>query len=171
MERKISIRIIIAAVLWLLVILWMFFIFSMSAENSEESGKTSGKVVDKIAGIIVPGYKEMTDAEKENVRDSLSLPIRKLAHFTEYAVFGTLLSGAVTLTGRKISLSPLKAAFSLAGGWLYALTDEFHQSFVPGRGPALKDVLIDGAGATCGFLFVLLLFCIFKRKMQKRKND
>lgn len=40
---------------------------------------------------------------------------------------------------------------------LYAVTDEFHQSFVPGRGPWVVDILIDGVGAFLGLLFARLL--------------
>lgn len=32
--------------------------------------------------------------------------------------------------------------------FLYAVSDEYHQSFVPGRGPAFRDVLIDTIGAS-----------------------
>ena len=43
---------------------------------------------------------------------------------------------------------------------LYAISDEWHQSFMPGRNPALLDVSIDAAG---GFLGVVLLYFIRKR--------
>ena len=33
---------------------------------------------------------------------------------------------------------------------LYAVSDEFHQGFTPGRTPAVSDVLLDGAGAAAG---------------------
>jgi len=40
---------------------------------------------------------------------------------------------------------------------LYSISDEFHQAFVPDRGPQIKDVLIDGAGAIVGSsLYVVL---------------
>ena len=35
---------------------------------------------------------------------------------------------------------------------LYAMTDEWHQSFVPGRGPAIHDVILDSSGALLGAL-------------------
>ena len=68
------------------------------------------------------------------------LVLRKLAHGVEYAVFGLLLARAV----------PELPAFG--GGVLYAVTDELHQSFVPGRQAALLDVAIDAAGVLCGVL-------------------
>ena len=68
------------------------------------------------------------------------LVLRKLAHGVEYAVLGLLLARAV----------PELPAF--AGGLLYAVTDELHQSFVPGRQAALLDVAIDAAGVLFGVL-------------------
>ena len=58
------------------------------------------------------------------------LLLRKLAHAAEYAVLGALLVRAL---GR--------AALAVAAGVLYAVTDEVHQTFVPGREGAVLDVL------------------------------
>jgi VanZ family protein len=67
------------------------------------------------------------------------LLLRKLAHAAEYAVLGALLLRALR--------RPLPA-FALAV--LYAVTDEVHQTFVPGREGAPLDVVVDAAGAAVG---------------------
>ena len=67
------------------------------------------------------------------------LALRKLAHAAEYAVLGALLVRALR--------RPLPA-WGLAV--LYAVTDELHQTFVPGRRGAPLDVAIDAAGAAIG---------------------
>jgi VanZ family protein len=67
------------------------------------------------------------------------LVLRKLAHVSEYAILGALL---VRATGR--------AGLALALGTLYAVTDEVHQTFVPGRHGAPLDVAIDAAGVAIG---------------------
>jgi VanZ family protein len=67
------------------------------------------------------------------------LVLRKLAHVAEYAVLGALL---VRATGRS------GLAFLL--GTLYAMSDELHQTFVPGRAGRPVDVVIDMVGLTCG---------------------
>jgi VanZ family protein len=69
------------------------------------------------------------------------LVLRKLAHTAEYAVLGALLVRAL---GRP--------APALALGVLYAVSDELHQHFVPGRRGAPFDVLIDAVGVTIGIL-------------------
>ena len=69
------------------------------------------------------------------------LLLRKLAHAAEYAVLGALLLRATGRTG---------LAFAL--GTLYAVTDELHQMFVPGRMGRPLDVAIDALGVACGIL-------------------
>jgi VanZ family protein len=67
-------------------------------------------------------------------------PLRKLAHAGEYAVLGALLARAVAE----------QAAFRL--GIAYAVTDELHQAFVPGRAGTLLDLGIDSVGVLLGIL-------------------
>jgi hypothetical protein len=67
------------------------------------------------------------------------LVLRKLAHAAEYAVLGALLQRAL---GR-----PWVA---FAAGALYAVSDELHQSFVPGREGSALDVALDAVGVAVG---------------------
>jgi VanZ family protein len=69
------------------------------------------------------------------------LVLRKIAHAAEFAVLGALL---VRATGR--------AGSAFAIGALYAISDEVHQSFVPGRLGSPVDVAIDAAGVAVGVL-------------------
>lgn len=71
--------------------------------------------------------------------------VKKAAHLFEYGILATLVYRG--LMGSKIEKK--KAMFySVLIAFLYGCTDEFHQSFTPGRGPKFTDVLIDTAGAT-----------------------
>jgi hypothetical protein len=67
------------------------------------------------------------------------LVLRKLAHAAEYAVLGALLVRATGRTGLAIAL-----------GTLYAVSDEIHQTFVPGRLGSPIDVAIDAIGVVSG---------------------
>ena len=51
----------------------------------------------------------------------------------------------------------------------YALTDEFHQYFVPGRSADLKDILIDTIAAGAALLVISLASQIIKRKRPSNK--
>ena len=57
-------------------------------------------------------------------------------------------------------------------GVTYAASDEFHQSFVPGRGPSIIDVGIDSLGVLTGILIVLIIISIYRAlKSDKRCNE
>jgi VanZ family protein len=72
---------------------------------------------------------------------------KKTAHAMEYGILATLLLWA--LAGRRRAGL---LAWTLAT--LYAISDEVHQSFVPGRTPSPQDVLIDAAGAAAALLII-----------------
>lgn len=69
--------------------------------------------------------------------------LRKLAHFTEFACLGVLLTWLISMIHRGMHLVP-------AGGLLVAGVDELIQLFVPDRHAALTDVLIDMTGVLMG---------------------
>ncbi|HEU0303567.1 MAG TPA: VanZ family protein [Gaiellaceae bacterium] len=71
------------------------------------------------------------------------LLLRKIAHAAEYAVLGALLLRAL---GRELPAATI--------GIAYAVTDEIHQAFVPGRQGAPLDVLVDAAGVMIGVYVV-----------------
>ncbi len=74
--------------------------------------------------------------------------IRKAAHLTEYAVLALLTLRAVrrSLNSAAGDWSWKAAGLALLISAGYAATDEFHQTFVPGRTPSAGDVLIDSTG-------------------------
>ena len=84
------------------------------------------------------------------------LIFKKGAHFTVYAVLAVLFRRA---------LPPSRWIWALSWMFtvLYASSDEWHQSFVPGRHPQLTDVLIDVCGATTG----LWIFWRIERRAQE----
>ncbi len=84
-------------------------------------------------------------------------------HFTVYAVLAGLtwwVLGGFALTSRKRVL----IAFGVA--ILYGITDEWHQSFVPGRTPDIWDLVVDAIGATIGIAFAIGLAHLIDRRRQ-----
>lgn len=77
----------------------------------------------------------------------LDFVLEKSAHTIEFAVLAVLLSRALGVE-RSANRRSLLIAVSLA--WLYALSDEFHQRFVPGRSADWTDILFDWMGALAG---------------------
>ena len=70
------------------------------------------------------------------------LVLRKIAHAAEYAVLGALLAA-------RARAEPVPRSRSAS---LYAVSDEVHQAFVPGRLGSPLDVAIDAVGVVCGVL-------------------
>jgi VanZ family protein len=83
----------------------------------------------------------------------LDFCLRKLAHLTEYAIFALFLYHAKG-NGRRDAWRPKKAVLCILIAALYSLTDEFHQRYVPGRGPSIVDSGIDTIGATLGMIIL-----------------
>ena len=71
--------------------------------------------------------------------------VRKAGHFTEFAILAVLAARAFRTSSREL-LRNHWFALSLAFVILYALSDEFHQSFVSSRTASIYDCLIDTAG-------------------------
>lgn len=130
----------------------MLFIFIQSALPGDLSGAESNMIVQFIAGLT--GWNE----------EALSIVVRKAAHFTEFLILGTCLCiNMRDLRTRRIRAEETSAAsvrgYCLAAwliGTAYAVTDEFHQLFVPGRACSLMDICIDSAGVATG----ILMYCI-----------
>lgn len=125
-----------------LTVAWAGVIFYLSTEAF--SGSFSAWLLAQFLGLLHISVSPTTFS-------TLHLLLRKLAHLIEYAIFGLLLY-------RSISNSPEFEWRARAAGWavlaaaLYALTDEFHQSFEPGRNASLMDCGIDTAGAALALL-------------------
>ena len=143
----------------LAVVFWMAIIFKLSAQPGEQSNILSTKVttiIVSLAKLFRPDVNVL----------SLNYLIRKCAHFLAYLVLGIIVLFAM----RRIGLMGKQGiGFTLLLCISYAITDELHQAFVPGRTPKLLDVLIDSSGASIGIgIYVLLVENRWKEVKQKR---
>ena len=89
--------------------------------------------------------------------------VRKMAHVFEFLVLGVQITLFLKRTGLK------KCLMIIAVGMSVAIIDETIQIFT-GRGPAVKDVLIDTGGYLIGFLIVVLINCRRNRKNEMVKS-
>ena len=139
-------------------------IFGFSNQNSETSSRLSQKVANFVVEFI-PSIKNMPEPEKENVIDRIESIIRKIAHYSIYTLVGILLMSLMS-TYKIKELD--RIAVSLIVGVIYAVTDEIHQAFVPGRGPLVTDVILDSMGVLTG-IFIVMLFYKIICKMCRHK--
>ncbi|MDY0386644.1 MAG: VanZ family protein [Methanolobus sp.] len=95
--------------------------------------------------------------------------IDKVAHIVLYFGLGLLLH-LTFKNSDNIILRRYAAIFAVLLGVIYGITDEYHQSFVPGRTASLHDLLANGIGVTIAqILFAILVIVNLQRK--KRKDD
>ena len=92
-------------------------------------------------------------------------PVRKMAHFSEYACMGALL---FLLWSQWIRQGWVLRILVTVWVLLSAAADEFHQYFVPGRYASVADVLLDTCGGVCGMGFCLCVLALWKRRKKGR---
>lgn len=161
MTRNSQIKI-IRYVSFLLALAVAVLIFSMSSQSSSKSSATSGSIISAVAGLLNRNFDEMTLSEQTDYIQSFQFIVRKAAHFSVYALLSFFLSsGFLTFYNLK---KQWRLLFAYLIAVLYAVSDEIHQFFVPGRSCELRDVIIDSCGALLGLGIVVLIY------LKKEKN-
>lgn len=142
-------RKIYVAISWILVLICMCIIFSLSAQIASESAELSGSFIRAIFQLVG------IELQQEG--------IRTVAHMLEFMGLSLLMFNAVYATWEK-RITPLIA---FVGTVVYAITDEIHQIFVPGRAFQISDILVDSTGAligvTASFVILKIILYIMKR--------
>lgn len=174
-----------------LTFVWMVVIFWLSAQVAEESNELSTGLTAKIADVI-----EQIAPEVDIDQTDLNHLVRKNGHFFSYLLLGLLAANSLRLSRRyaagivhqgEIDIKPtwagrLASHLTALSPWrlwfyvwifclLYALSDELHQVFVPGRGCQIQDVLVDSAGAAVGILLCLLVCRLASRKKKRQPDE
>lgn len=140
--------------------MWVGIIFYFSGTP----GITSHKESIKFAGMLMD-IDFIKTAFKSLKGNNIDFIVRKNAHAFEYIVLAILTSAIVSNLKLKRGSSIIHILFICQ---FLAVLDEFHQSFVPGRGSLVSDVLIDTAGAAIGIaLYYIFYNIIYKGLFQK----
>lgn len=143
---------------WTAVILWMALIFNLSSQVADKSNQMSTGITE----IIIKTLEKIAPDTDFDIK-SFNHIVRKNAHFFAYLVLGVLVMNAL----RRSKVYAIRS-FILALGIciLYAVSDEVHQLFVPGRGGQVMDVFIDSSGAIAGIgLYLLICRIVMKRQV------
>jgi VanZ family protein len=132
---------------WLPVLLWMAVIFSASGDR--QSSQRSSRLIGPFLRWLFPHL-------SEEAIGLVVLIVRKCAHLAEYALLAFLFWRALRKPVKSDSRpwSWREAGISVLFVALYAISDEWHQHFIPGRDARLQDVLIDTTGGVLGLLFL-----------------
>ena len=134
----------------------MGLIFFLSSQQAADSNQLSTGItefiIDRLSGIF---------PEVSPKVQWINHIVRKNAHFIAYLVLGIFLVNAFYLNGSRGWKAFILALLISS---LYAASDEFHQTFVPGRSGELRDVMIDTAGALTGIGMYMIMWMRFKKE-------
>lgn len=145
----------IRIILFILIVAWALGVFHLSGQTGEESSGVSRKLAELFT-------------KDENLLDTVERYIRKLAHFSEYAIGGVLfllLFYTYNWTDKRKMLT------SIGLGTWYAITDEVHQLMVAQRNGSIIDVYIDALGFSTGVCVTLLIIKIILLTKNKRVKN
>ncbi|PZD75373.1 hypothetical protein C1752_00026 [Acaryochloris thomasi RCC1774] len=139
-----------------MVLAWMAVMFQFSTQlwNSTHTKAILERV---LSAPFVPDVVASLDA--------LNFGVRKAAHFTEYAVLAGVAYGAAALGFQRPRTRSLQIALTCA--ILFAISDEWHQRFVPGRTSTPQDVGIDILGACV----VVIAIALWQWRRPASKNS
>lgn len=182
-----------------LCVLWIGFIFYNSSQPAIISGGVTENIVNSIKGVIKGksdnleeaniSYNNVSSSFKEVVRNILVTIririnswketsttskvnnfIRKLAHGLEFFVLSILVFFALSKDNINNKDLIIRTLFIVV---MAAILDEYLQSYIPGRGSSVSDVLIDFWGGVFGVLvskLVSKITCITEEKIGKEKE-
>lgn len=165
-------------ILWVLLFSWMGVIFLFSSQDGTSSAHLSSGLVHRFVLFFLPKHL----SGNETLVGTLEFIVRKGAHMTEYAVLAILALAQIRAyflwkkdlpeesSSAQNGLRPLfQLGISVGFVFLYACTDEFHQTFISDRSGQFRDVLIDTAGGLLGGLVFLLIAYLTRTMKLKTK--
>ena len=147
------------------VIIWMAVVFKFSNEPAEVSDNTSSRVTRIIVQIITS--EQTSENEKQELIEKIDPIVRKIAHFTLYAIGGFLIMIYINIYNMD---DVKKILYSVLLGTIYASSDEIHQIFIPGRSGQLTDVIIDTMGVATGACLCLIIIQLSTNIANKNKK-
>jgi VanZ family protein len=145
---------------WWPALLWAIVISGLSTASFSS---------EKTSHFIVPFLHWLLPRASHQTIELLHHLIRKCAHFTEYFILSLLIFRGIRAGEKGWHLRWALTTVLIVAG--YAALDEFHQSFVPGRGPAVTDVLIDASGGIAAQLVASLVVLLGGVRKKRHETE
>jgi len=117
---------------WIVVVLYVAMIFYFSSQDGTKSHRVSADLLQylKLFVVMLPeGVQKYLSKCLSDGYGNLEFILRKAAHFTEYFILSFIFYRAVVVSGIRMKKSMI---VTLIFCFLYAVSDEVHQVFVPG---------------------------------------
>ena len=150
-----------------------YMIFRLSAQDGAASSQLSYRVSAKI--VVTADKlldKNLSDEQMKQYVQKIHFYVRKLGHITEYFILAVTVAFPLYVYGIRGFALVIVAGLFCVG---FAAFDEYHQSFVAGRGPSARDVAIDSIGIFTGIFLVRIVGWIGRktifRPLSNHKDD
>jgi VanZ family protein len=152
---KQTLRFVLKPLSFVPAIMMMFLIFTFSGQDADASSELSFQVGVKVFSVANDTFDKGWSMKRiEQLSEKSQYYIRKTAHFTEYFVLAITVAFPLYVYGiRGLWLVILAGGFCIG----FAGLDEYHQSFVAGRSPQKRDVLIDSSGVILGVIIARII--------------
>lgn len=144
---------IVRTILVIIIFIWAYLVFTFSSQDGNDSSGLSRRVVEFFI-------------KDQAIVDIVEPYVRKVAHFSEYAIGGALF---ICLFSTYEWSDKRKITTGIFVGVWYAALDEIHQLMVPGRTGSIVDVYIDTLGISAGVVGMMIIFKIIEILKNKKK--
>ena len=152
---KQTLRFVLKPMSFLPAIIMMCLIFNFSEQDADTSSRLSYKVGVEVLTVTNDVLdKGWTMTHIYNLSTEYQHYIRKAAHITEYLLLAISVAFPLYVFGLRGFPLVIVAGMICVS---YACLDEYHQSFISGRSPEKKDVLIDSIGIFTGIIITRIL--------------
>ena len=139
-----------------LLLICIISIFLLSSEDRDTSTNTSIETTKKVVSVVSNDEDTSTKIAKDYFNE-----VRKSAHLIEYFCLGIL---AINVLKDYHKINIWMILICVAFCMLYALSDEIHQIYVPGRSCELRDIFIDTSGSIIGIIIYSLINFIYRKR-------
>lgn len=163
-----KLRLILRIIFYTLAAAVAAMIFYLTAQTAVKSAGTSHSFIERAVRVFFSRFKLLGEAEQYELVESLQYLFRKGAHFAIYFALAFFL----TCANETFGIGHLRSAlYALPAAVLYAVSDEVHQYFVPGRSCQLSDILLDSFGAIMGTVAACLCTALVLHIARKRTGQ
>lgn len=157
-------------IIWtILAVAWMVFIFYKSNQPYVEQDLKpflADLIPESTLSTFTPTIEFSYDGyvvSGKSPYDFFEFFIRKIAHVVEFAILAFLLCRVFSPLTRR-DYAPIVWAGVVS--YVYALSDEWHQTFVAGRTGHFEDTLVDGIG----IVLVMVCYILIRRRRRKKSG-
>ena len=159
----------------ILILFWGGVIYKLSSMNSNNSNSSSTGIIGnfiedsvKVTNKAGLSNSHPNESKIDKTSKLLNAPLRKVMHATVYFILAIMIILFITVMQEKKKYF-LALLITIVICFLFACTDEYHQTFVGGRTGQFKDVLIDTSGALAGTLLYGTYFIAYKIGTKSKK--